>query len=103
MKQVLAPILFQDTDKPAAAAKRANPVTVAKRSDQALRKAARKRTDNDTTVHSFATLLADLATICANQIQPHGDMPAFTLITTPTPLQRRAFELLGISHRHGMA
>ena len=78
MKQVLAPILFQDTDKPAAAAKRANPVTVAKRSDQALRKAARKRTDDDTTVHSFATLLADLATICANQIQPHGDMPAFT-------------------------
>jgi hypothetical protein len=103
MKQALAPILFQDNDKPAAAAKRANPVAVAQRSDQALRKAARKRTDDDTAVHSFASLPADLATICANQIQPTHDMPAFTMITTPTPLQRRAFELLGISHRHGMA
>ena len=45
MKQVLAPILFQDNDKPAAAAKRANPVAPAQRSDEALNKAARKRTD----------------------------------------------------------
>ena len=48
MKQALAPILFQDNDKPAAAAKRTNPVAPAQRSDQALAKAARKRTDNDT-------------------------------------------------------
>ena len=54
-------------------------------------------------MHSFTSLLADLATICANHIQPAHDMPAFTMITTPTPLQRRAFELLGISHRHGPA
>ena len=103
MKQALAPILFVDNDKPAAAAKRADPVAAAQRSDKALTKAARKRTDDDYPVHSFASLLADLATICANQIQPTDDMPAFTKITTPTPLQRRAFELLGISHRHGLA
>jgi hypothetical protein len=103
MKQVLAPILFQDNDKPAAAAKRANPVAPAQRSDQALAKAARKRTDDNTPVHSFTSLLADLATICANQIQPADDLPAFTKITTPTPLQQRAFELLNISHRHGLA
>ena len=54
-------------------------------------------------MHSFTSLLADLATICANQIQPTEDMPAFTMITSPTPLQRRAFELLAISHRHGVA
>jgi hypothetical protein len=103
MKQALAPILFQDNDKPAAAAKRANPVAPAQRSDEALNKAARKRTDDDTPVHSFTSLLADLATICANQIQPTDDTPAFTMTTTPTPLQRRAFELLNISHRHGLA
>ena len=103
MKQVLAPILFQDNDKPAAAAKRANPVAPAQRSDEALNKAARKRTDDDTPVHSFTTLLADLATICANHIQPADDTPPFTMTTTPTPLQRRAFELLNISHRHGPA
>ncbi len=103
MKQDLAPILFIDNDKPAAAAKRANPVAAAQRSDTALTKAARKRTDDDTPVHSFTSLLADLATICANQIQPTNDLPTFTMTTTPTPVQRRALELLGVSHRHGLA
>jgi Transposase DDE domain len=103
MKQALAPILFVDNDKPAAAAKRANPVAAAQRSDDALAKAARKRTAEDTPVHSFTSLLADLATLCANQIQPTDNMPAFTMTTTPTPLQRWAFELLGVSHRHGLA
>jgi hypothetical protein len=103
MKQALAPILFVDNDKPAAAAKRANPVAAAQRSDEALAKAARKRTTEGTPVHSFTSLLADLATLCANQIQPADDMPAFTMPTSPTPLQRRAFELLDISHRHGLA
>ena len=42
-------------------------------------------------MHSFTSLLADLATICANHIQPADDTPAFTMTTTPTPLQRRAF------------
>jgi len=103
MKAALAPILFVDNDKPAAAAKRANPVAAAQRSDTALKKAARKRTAEDTPVHSFTSLLADLATLCANHIQPADDMPAFTMTTTPTPLQRRAFELLDVTHRHGLA
>jgi Transposase DDE domain len=103
MKAALAPILFHDNDKPAAAAKRANPVGAAERSDEALAKAARKRTVDNTPVHSFTSLLADLATVCANQVQPTDDMKAFTIITSPTPLQRTAFELLGVSHRHGLA
>jgi len=102
MKQALAPILFTDNDKPAAAAKRADPVAPAQRSDEALKKAARKRTEDDTPVHSFTSLITDLATICANYIQPTDDLPAFTKTTTPTPLQRRAFDLLAVSHRHGL-
>jgi len=102
MKHTLAPILFADNDKPAAAAKRADPVAAAQRSDEALTKAARKRTEDDYPVHSFTTLLTDLATICANHIQPTDDLPAFTKTTTPTPLQRRAFDLLAVSHRHGL-
>src|SRR5208337_3029922 len=101
MKQALTPILFYDNDKPAAHAKRADPVAAAKRSDTALNKASRKRTQDDTPVHSFTSLLADLATICANHIQPAHDMPAFTMITTPTPLQHRAFELLSVWHGLG--
>jgi hypothetical protein len=52
-------------------------------------------------VHSLRTLLADLATITANRIQPAAGQPGFTLITTPTPLQHQVFELVGISHRLG--
>jgi hypothetical protein len=102
-KQALAPILFQDNDKPAAHAKRANPVAPARRSNAALAKASRKRTADNYPVHSFTSLLADLVTICANYIQPADDMPTFTMITTPTQLQQRAFNLLGVSHRHGYA
>ena len=103
MKAALAPILFVDNDKPAAAAKRDDPVAPAQRSDEALTKAARKRTEDDYPVHSFTSLLADLATICANHIQPTEELPTFTKITNPTALQRQAFELLGVSHRHGFA
>jgi transposase len=102
MKHALAPILFTDNDKPAATAKRTDPVAPAQRSDEALNKAARKRTEDDTPVHSFTSLITDLGTICANTIQPTDDLPAFTKTTTPTPLQRRAFELLAVSHRHGL-
>ncbi|MGH9010378.1 MAG: IS1634 family transposase, partial [Acidimicrobiia bacterium] len=70
--------------------------------EQALAKIATKRTREGQPVHSFATLLADLATIAVNRVQPNDpDQPDYTVITTPTPLQRRAFELLGVSHRLG--
>ena len=101
MKQALAPILFYDNDKHGAAAKRTDPVAAAERSDAALTKAARKRTEDDYPVHSFTSLLKDLGTLCVNHIQPADNMPAFTKLTTPTPLQRRAFELLDVSHRFG--
>ena len=101
MKQALAPILFYDNDKHGAAAKRTDPVAAAERSEAALTKAARKRTEDNYPVHSFTSLLADLATLCANHIQPADQMPAFTKLTTPTPLHRRAYELLDVSHRFG--
>jgi hypothetical protein len=54
-------------------------------------------------VHSFATLLEDLATMAVNRIRPAGGLPAFAVIITPTPVQRQAFELLGVSCRIGYA
>jgi len=100
----LAPLLFTDDDKPAAQATRPSPVAPATRSPRALAKAATKHTPGDQPVHSFATLLADLATICLNQIQPADPaLPGFRLVTTPTLLQRQALELLGVSHRLGPA
>jgi hypothetical protein len=104
MQGRLAPLLFTDDDKPAAQAARTSPVAPAARSPRALAKAAAKQTPGDLPVHSFATLLADLGTICLNQIQPADPtLPGFRLITTPTPLQRQALELLGVSHRLGVA
>jgi hypothetical protein len=47
------------------------------------------------------SLSADLATIAANHIKPANGLPGFTVITTPTPVQRHVFELLGTSHRLG--
>ena len=66
----LAPVLFTDDDKPAASAARTSPVAPAARSPRALAKAATKHTPGDLPVHSFATLLADLGTICLNTIAP---------------------------------
>jgi hypothetical protein len=102
MQARLAPILFTDDDKPTAETTRRSPVAPAARSPRALAKAAAKRTADNLPVHSFDSLLADLATICLNQIQPADPaLPAFRLVTTPTPLQRQALNLLGISHRLG--
>jgi Transposase DDE domain len=101
MQQRLAPMLFKDHDPAAGKAARPSPVAPAQRSPSARAKAATKVTADGGPVHSFQTLLADLATIAANHIQPTGGLPGFTVITTPTPLQRRAFELLGVSCRLG--
>jgi hypothetical protein len=104
MQARLAPVLFTDDDKPAAQAARSSPVAPAARSPRALAKAATKQTPAAQPVHSFATLLADLGTICLNTIAPADPaLPGFRLVTTPTALQRQAFELLGVSHRLGAA
>ena len=104
MHAQLAPLLFTDDDKPAARAARPSPVAPAARSPRALAKAATKQTPGDLPVHSFATLLADLGTICLNTIAPADPaLPGFRLVTTPTALQRQALELLGVSHRLGVA
>jgi hypothetical protein len=98
----LAPLLFTDDDTATAQAARRSPVAPAARSPRALAKAAAKRTEDGLPVHSFTSLLADLATICLNQIQPADPaLPGFRLVTTPTPLQRQILDLLGVSHRLG--
>ena len=104
MQARLAPVLFTDDDKPAAQAARSSPVAPAARSPKALAKAAAKRTGDELPVHSFASLLTDLATICLNTIAPADPaLPGFRLVTTPTAVQRHAFDLLGVSHRLGVA
>jgi transposase len=98
MRQLLAPVLFDDHDKPQARAARASVVAPAVRSHAALRKAATRKTDDGLPVHSFQTLLGDLATIAKNRIQPKDQKIAtFDMFTTPTIVQQRALDLLGVT------
>ena len=96
MRQALAPILFDDHDRAAAQAQRTSPVAKAKVSPAARRKHQTKRTDDGRPVHSFRSLLADLGTLTRNQVR-FGKGNAFTMLATPTDLQQRAFDLLGVS------
>ena len=97
MRQLLAPLLFDDDDKPQAQAARKSIVAPATRSSSAKRKAHGKLTADGLKVHSFQTLLADLATIAKNKIQPNdNNSAAFDMLTRPTPLQQRAFDLLAV-------
>ena len=97
MRQHLAPLLFDDHDKVGAQASRSSAVAPAQRSEKALRKASTKQTDDQLPVHSFQSLLGDLATIVKNRIQPKDEKtPAFVMLTVPTPLQQRVFDLLGV-------
>jgi transposase len=98
MAHTLAPMLFKDDDPAGATALRDSPVAPAMRSRSAQAKASTKVSADHMPVHSFATLMEDLATVTANRIQPRDtDLDSFVMITKPTPLQQRAFELLGVS------
>ena len=97
MRRDLAPILFDDHDRAAAKAGRASIVAPAQRSPSAQAKAHSKRTHDGQPVHSFRTLLADLTSIVRNTCTSTAiGLPAFEKTTRPTPLQQRAFDLLGV-------
>ena len=96
-RRALASLLFDDEDPDAAEAARASIVAPAQVSESAKKKARSKRTANGLPVHSFRTLLGDLATIAKNRVVPQvpGAEP-FEILTQPTALQREAFKLLGV-------
>ena len=93
----LAPMLYDDDDREAAAALRTSIVAKAGRSLAAQAKQTRGITDDGLPVHSFQSLLADLATLTRNEVVTAvAPAAALTLYTRPTTLQQKAFDLLGI-------
>jgi transposase len=100
MRQALAPILFDDHQRAAAAAARPSIVAPAQRSNAAHRKAATKHTADGLPVHSFQSLIAELATFTRNTMAM-ADAPHDTFLLYPqlTPTQRRAFDLLAVQPR----
>ena len=97
MRGRLAPMLYDDEDKDAAEALRASPVAKAERSPSALAKRATGRTADGAPVHSFRSLLTDLGTLARNTIVTAiAPKHPLTVLTRPTPIQQKAFDLLGI-------
>jgi transposase len=95
MRQALAPILFDDDDPQAAETARKSIVAPAERSPKAKNKDFSKQTDDGLPVHSFRTLLKDLATLTRNEVRI-GEQ-TLHMLATPTPVQQRALELLKVS------
>jgi transposase len=95
MREAWRELMFADTEQEAKATR--DPVAPAKRSKAALVKAARHTLDDGTPAHSFATLMAELATIVRNTCRTPiagPDAPTFDVLTTPNAKQQRAFDLL---------
>ena len=95
MREAWRPLLFADEGLAAKATR--DPVAPAKRSLAAQEKALAKRLPDETPVHSFRTLVESLSTIVRNTCRPPGapaGTPGFTVVTTPSPEQQRALDIL---------
>lgn len=95
MREAWREMMFADEDQEAKAER--DPVAPAKRSARALAKIKRRQLDDGLPVHSFATLLSELATLTRNRCLAHGtrsDTAPFTILATPNPTQARALDLI---------
>lgn len=95
MREAWRELLFADEDLDAKAHR--DPVAPAERSDEALRKISQRTLEDGSAVHSFATLLEELATLVRNTCvtrDTRGVSQPFAIVTTSNTVQRRALELL---------
>jgi transposase len=97
MRRALAPMLFADEDLPAHRMQR-DPVAPATPSPSAQKKKSTRKQSDGTRLHSFKSLLGELGTRTSNLCRIGDDpkTPTFAQLTTPTPEQAHAFELLGL-------
>ena len=94
MRKALAPLIFDDESP----TRQRSPVASAKRSASALKKASTKRNADGDPVESFQGLLRSLRTIARNRMRSKGaETSEFEIVTTPTPTQQKALELLGVA------
>jgi len=102
MRRALAPMLFEDHDLPAARPRR-DPVLPAQPTASAKAKKATHTTPDGLPVHSFESLIAELASRARNTYRLKSDDSKLTFkqVPAPTPIQRRAYELLGLLPVHG--
>ncbi len=95
MREAWRELMFADTDQAAKVTR--DPVAPARRSASASAKAASKLLDDEQPAHSFATLMAELATVVRNTCRTPSvgtDAPTFEVLTTSTAHQQRALALI---------
>jgi transposase len=95
MRQAWGELLFADEDKEAKLTR--DPVAPAKRSQAAMDKVLSRTLEDRSPVHSWHTLMAELATIVRNTCRTPAsatDAPAFEITTSPNEKQMRALELI---------
>ena len=96
LQEAWAELLFKDECPPSPA----DPVTKAKRSTAATRKAASKHTTDGHPCHSFPSLIAELGLRTRNTIRLQGSEASFDQHTEPSALQARALELIETIPKH---
>jgi transposase len=94
MNEAWRPLLFCDEDQ--AAKNRRDPVAPSLRSKDAMKKVASRRLEDESTVHSFTTLIQRLAGIVRNicYIPASKSGATFEIVTTPDKTQQRALSLV---------
>ena len=96
MRQAWRELMFADPEQAAKASR--DPVAPAQRSQAGLEKVKSRMLDDGTPVHSFSTLMAEMAMIVRNTCRMPGqgpDSPTLEIVTTANAKQRRALELIG--------
>jgi transposase/ribosomal protein L35 len=95
LRRAWAPLLFEDEERPEGR-KRRDPILPAKPSASAQAKKTSRQTAEGLPVHSFQTLLAELAgrARVTYELKSGGSKLTFQQVPEPTPLQARAYELL---------
>lgn len=103
MRKALAPLLFDDEDLDVNRKKR-DPVAPAKPSESAKKKKKGRKTNDGFKVHSFDTLFIELGTRSRNRcrLKSSPDSPIFYQNTEFNPLQKKAFQLLGLYPVNGI-
>ena len=100
LRRRLKPFLFDDPQPPS----RSSPVQQAKVSQAAAQKASSKKTSSGDPAHSMTTLLADLATLCLNEVTLPGlSDDILTTTTKPTPLQSKILAALNVDPNAGVS
>jgi transposase len=97
LRRAWAPILFEDEERREEGERR-DPVAPAKPSESARQKKSSHQTQQGLPVHSFETLMAELATRArvTYGLRSEDSTPIFKQLPEPTPLQARAYELIDL-------